>query len=276
MTDMPAAKIRGIFSERDQDGKPMIGSCFWFAREEEEGIMSARPLDDNFMPAGEEERHPKEDFLKRFFLEPELWYRHVSQRLTQGDYYRARSQHIEAKIEYNRVLAIDEENVRANFGLGLTYLAMNELEKARYVFERIVALDESFTPIHKHLFNEFGIAMRKKRMFEMALRYYGRAVQVAPDDENIHVNVARAQHEKGDSDAALAALRRALTINPEHREAAAFLEYLFKNGTRPKTEDAEAFFAQLKAGTVTPSSAMPVVNLDIEEAGAAADNASSD
>ncbi|EPR42683.1 Tetratricopeptide TPR_2 repeat-containing protein [Desulfovibrio sp. X2] len=260
--DIPAPKIMGIFSEREKSGPPTIGTVFWFAREDEDGTMAVRPLDDNFMPAGEVEHFEREAFLKRFFLEPELWYRHVSQRLAQGDYYRKKNLHIEAKIEYNKVLAIDEENVRANFGLGLTYLAMNELEKASYVFETIVSLDEAFTPVHKHLFNEFGIAMRKKGMFEMALRYYGRAIGVAPDDENIFVNVARACHEKGDVEAALDALRKALQLNPAHREAGAFLDYLFKHGVMPKDQALREFFAAVrgparKTGAARADRALP-------------------
>ena len=77
-------------------------------------------------------------------------------------------------------------HIRAIFGIGLVYLGKRDLKKAGYVFERLLSIEDSFGPEHKHLFNEFGIGLRKTRLHAQAIEYYGRALAYCDDDENLH------------------------------------------------------------------------------------------
>lgn len=71
--------------------------------------------------------------------------------------------------------------MRALYGLGLTYLQHNQEEKARAVFEELVVLDGFARSEYKHLFNQFGIELRKRSMIEESIRYYSRAMRIVPD-----------------------------------------------------------------------------------------------
>jgi tetratricopeptide (TPR) repeat protein len=248
-------RIRGIFSQR-QAGTIGAGTTesmtYWFAKENALGKIIAQVLDDEFIPAGMQETFDRKDFLKRFTLEPEIWYQQVTQRLIMGEKYRQTNQFIEAQIEYKRILAIDEDNIRANFGLGLVYLTQEEGGKAAYVFEKLVGLQESFMPEHKHLFNEFGIALRKKHMFSEAIRYYHRAIELTQKDENLYLNLARAHFENGENAPAFANLRVCLEINKLHGEARSFLKYMARERLLPTGDDVMPF---VRAALQSPNDA---------------------
>jgi tetratricopeptide (TPR) repeat protein len=228
----------------DEDGFDP-DKIYWFATECEPDKVSLKQLDTHFMPTGQQCLVAKDVFFRDYSLEPELGYRYVTQRVLRGDWYRKQDMDVEAKIEYQMVLRIDEENIRANFGLGLAYLALNQLDKGRYVFSRLVEMDESFEEAHKHLFNEFGIALRKKKLFDEAMRYYGRAAELSPRDENIYLNMARAMFEKGDLESAFIHLRKTFELNPEVEEAKAFLAFLRKRGVEPGDPGLRNFFFKL-------------------------------
>jgi len=63
--------------------------------------------------------------------------------------------------------------------------------------------------------NEQGIGYRNSGNYESALSCYRKGIELCPEEEGLHYNVARACYEKGDSDTALKYLESALLINPE-------------------------------------------------------------
>ncbi len=116
--------------------------------------------------------------------------------------------------------------MRALFGLGLTYLQYDQHEKAQTVFEQLIALDGFASAEYKHLFNQFGIELRKQDMLEQACRYYSRALEVCATDENLYFNLARAFVQGGRVAEAETALEKCLSINPAHEEGQKFKKYL--------------------------------------------------
>lgn len=247
--DLIPKKLKGIFSSLAMPGKtpaPGAAKMFWFARQTEPDQVRLQLLDEHCLPAQKVFLTPKKSFLEDFTLEPDLTYRLMNQRVLKGDAYREQGQNIEAKIEYQKVLRVDEENIRANFGLGLAYLALNQIDKARYVLEKLVQLDESFSQEHKHLFNTFGIALRKKNLLGEALAFYNRARQLCENDENLILNTARAQFEKGNLDEAYADLRACLELVPDFPQALAFLAYLRKRSIHPGSRELRSYFDRLE------------------------------
>ena len=156
----------------------------------------------------------------------------MSQPLLLGDHYRVTAKYAKAEQEYLKIKRIDEDNIRANFGLGLLYLSMDKAEKATYIFDRLVRLEEAFEPQHKHLFNEFGINLRKKGLFDEALKYYFRARELSPDDDHLLLNIARVYCEQNRLPEAEAAAREALALNPDLAEAQRLLEYIWAGQPR--------------------------------------------
>jgi hypothetical protein len=76
------------------------------------------------------------------------------------------------------------------------------------------------------LFSDFGLALRRKRNYALALLSHRLALKLAPDDENIMFNVARAEYEMGDTGNARLYLVKALSKAPDFAPARTFLQFL--------------------------------------------------
>ncbi|WP_456325422.1 tetratricopeptide repeat protein [Desulfonauticus submarinus] len=241
-------KIKGVFSTQvltkigtGTTQRKTIQKFYWFAEEKDDGTIEIQPLNANYVPSGPKKQISKDEFLDKFSPEPEFYIqtvypkmRELTKTIARAERHRKRGETYSAEYEFKNALNIDEENIRANFGLGLTYLERGEKEKAKNVFERLVKLDAAFEEEHKHLFNEFGINLRKQNMYEEAVQYYGRALELTKDDEHLHYNIARAYFGLNRIDKVIYHLKEALSLNPEFEEAKKFLEFLKKKGLLKK------------------------------------------
>ncbi|THB70067.1 MAG: tetratricopeptide repeat protein [Desulfovibrio sp.] len=121
-----------------------------------------------------------------------------------------------------------EKVARADFGRGLILARKGDRIQARKIFEDVACMDGDFVPRHKHMFNSFGVDLRKTSFYEEALMHYGRALELGPDDENLYHNMARLHYERGDVSKALQCLDKSLDINPLLRESRRFKSFLTK------------------------------------------------
>lgn len=206
----------------------------YYARETENGEIELMLINEKNVPVGSPETITKEELLTEGMPMPQLFnevignLRKVKKAIARGDKYRARNETFTAEYEYSNALDLDEENVRANFGIGLCLLARDEKDKAKEVFDRIVKIDSAFEDEHKHLFNEYGIALRKKKMAEQAAEYYRRALILSNSDENLWYNLGRALFDLEDWAGCAEAAKRCLALNPNHPEGKKMLAYLQK------------------------------------------------
>lgn len=224
------AKIQGIFSSQEirkvgtgTTTRKTIQKTYWQSVEMEDGTVEVQPLNTNYVPTGPKRIVSREEFLTKFAPEPEFYVttvfpkmKELNKTIARGDRHRANGEGFSAEMEYNSALKVDEDNIRANFGLGLTYLERGDTSKADNIFERLVKLDASFDGEHKHLFNEFGISLRKNNMIEQAVDYYSRAIELSPHDENLVYNIGRAYLEKKDYKKAADSFLKALEVDPVH------------------------------------------------------------
>ncbi len=109
--------------------------------------------------------------------------------------------------------------------------------KANDIFERIVGLEAAFEEEHKHLFNDFGINMRKNKMYEQALQYYLRAEELVTNDEHLFHNIARCFYEKGDIKGCKKYVAKSLRVNPNLKESKMFWAFLKSKGHVAEGED---------------------------------------
>lgn len=207
-----------------------------FAEEQEDGNYLVRNLNKNYIPSGKARLVTKEQLLAEFLPEPDLYMnkvvpmlRQVRETVEEADRHREQGEHMSAEFEYKNALRVDEEHIRATFGLGLTYLDRGEIENANLVCRRIITLEAAFGEEHKHLFNEFGIKMRKHAMYPQALRYYFKAYRLSRQDEHLLYNIARTYYEKGKGKLAKKFLDMALSLNPGFAEAGSLLRGIEKN-----------------------------------------------
>lgn len=235
-----ADRIRGVFSSQEvrivgtgTTKRRSIHKVFWFVNQNEKGVIQIQSLNTNYVPTGTPKPISKEELLEKYSPEPEFYIqsvfpkiREINESVSQGDQCREKGENFSAEFAYDKALKLDEENVRANFGIGLTYLARGETDKADNIFDRLVHLDAAFETQHKHLFNDFGINLRKNKMYKQAVEYYGRALELSPTDENLHINVARAKLEEKDIGGCVEHLLESLRLAPRNEMAVKFLSWL--------------------------------------------------
>ncbi len=190
-------------------------------------------LDQGGKPTGIELKLTIDEFVKRFTLEPNYKPKTkeeilLDKHIARAEKHRERKEFNSAEWEYSSALKIDQESLKANFGIGTLYMEMGEEAKAREVFRKITEIDAIFEEQNKHIFNEFGINLRKAGMYDEALTHYSKAIEISPDDEHLYFNVARVYFEKGDIPTAIDWLDKALSINPDFDEAKRFKESIEK------------------------------------------------
>ncbi|WP_320170832.1 tetratricopeptide repeat protein [Maridesulfovibrio sp.] len=208
---------------------------YWLARKLDEDSFELQELNESNVPAGPSRTVSAEEFSADYALELDYWQQHVrpamekqDQRLERGEAHRERGELYSAEMEYADALAVDENNVRATFGLGLTYLEKGDAEKAFEIFSKVLEMKSAFQPEHKHMFNDFGISMRKNGMYRQALEYYKRGVDLDSNDENLFFNIARTHFEAGDWQNCIRYLTMCLEKNRGVKEAVKFCHYLIK------------------------------------------------
>lgn len=208
---------------------------YWHAKPLGDGMFRIELLDMHDQPSGYGEEVNEQELKTRFTFLPGYAPREANPKQQQADRIVARAErHLEkeeylsAEFEFSKAIKLDEENVRANFGLGRTYMAMGDSDKAKQVFRKLSTIEAVLEPRNKYIFNEFGIQLRKMGMFEEAVRHYHRALLVEKADENLWFNLGRALFEGGQAQSAGKALVRALAINPEFEEARSFLALVEK------------------------------------------------
>ena len=195
---------------------------FWFVEQVDRGVFEGRMLNDRHVPTGDAETIDLQELVDSY--RPELAYYEelvlpamieLEKTLDRGDEHRERGRLDRAHAEYERARAIEENNVKALFGLGLIYLERGETDRARELLAELVKIKATFAGKNQHLFNEFGIALRKNCMFSEAVDYFRRGLDFVADDEHLYYNLARAHYENGEWDASLDNLVQSHRLNPQ-------------------------------------------------------------
>ena len=271
--------ITGVFSHQEvrrvgtgTTTRRTIQKSYWYAVEQENRIIELQPLNLNYIPSGPKKRISIDEFLARFSPEPEFYVtnvfpkiKEVNKTIARADRHRKNKEYYSAEMEYGNALRVDEDNIRANFGLGITYLERGENTKAEDILGRLVKLEGAFEDEHKHLFNDFGINLRKNGMFNQSIAYYERALELAHHDENLYYNVARACLEKKDTDKALEYLLKGLDINPRQETLLKFLMWMVtKNLVKTNQRSAVAAMLQ-RAKEAPPLGEAPDVSVSVAE-----------
>ncbi|MBI4804748.1 MAG: tetratricopeptide repeat protein [Desulfovibrio sp.] len=151
------------------------------------------------------------------------------------DYLRAKS-FGRAIIAFNKAVALNElyaEAYRglayANKGKGNDEAYQAHLKRAADLFamqDKLKELKEVFVEILKddpeavNPYNSLGVKLRRSGDYLGAIHAYTQALEVTPQDENLHYNIAKAHIFGNENGKALDHLNKALTIRSDFQEAA--------------------------------------------------------
>lgn len=118
-----------------------------------------------------------------------------------------------------------EEQLRSDFSLALIRLQTNR-EKALESLNKIVDNNIKFEKKHKFMFSDFGTALRRRHLYSLAFRFHERAKELAPDDEHILFNMARAMFDAGKVEQARKYLQQAVAMSHDFQAGSDFLEFI--------------------------------------------------
>ena len=228
-----AGTLKGVFSTvkagyigEGATKRKVMSEAYFYVDELPDGTVAVQALNENYVPSGPVNILERGEVEARFVPEPGVYsqkmipaVRELSKTIAKAERLRKQGNPYTAEFEFANALKIDETNIRATFGLGLSLLDRGENAKADGVFKQLIVLEETFQTENTHLFNEFGISLRKNKMYDQALAYYEQAYKVSPHDEHLLFNMARTCLEMGALDKASAFAAKALELRPDFPEA---------------------------------------------------------
>jgi tetratricopeptide (TPR) repeat protein len=194
----------------------------WFVEQVAPEKFEARRINAHNVPAGESEFIPMHKLVNEFTPQIAFYEEDVlpamlalEDKLDQGDDLRQEGKLYSAEMEYGDALKMDERNVRALFGLGLIFAGRKEVDRTRGLLSELINVKAAFVGKNQHLFNEFGIALRKAGLFDEAVAYYSRALEYVDDDEHLYYNLARSHYENGSWEECIESLLLSNKLNPD-------------------------------------------------------------
>ena len=111
---------------------------------------------------------------------------------------------------FEKALTIDPGYPRAVKGLATTYHLLERSDKLAYVCQQLVG----YAPNVATTWVEFGAALITLNKRAEAEKHFAKALELAPDDADVRLRMARAWLEAGDLDAANSALAEAVELKP--------------------------------------------------------------
>lgn len=147
-----------------------------------------------------------------------------------------------AIMAFNKALALNELYAEAYRGLAYAHQGRGEteayhafLQKAADIFalqDKMSELKEVFAEILKNdpdainPYNTLGVKLRRGGDYSGALHAYIQALELTPNDENLHYNIAKAHIFANNEEKAREHLQSALAIRADFREAQGLLHTL--------------------------------------------------
>ncbi len=224
----------GVYSTRENrllDGQSVVAKCLWYAWGWDHGTVAVQEVSPDWKLVGPAKIITRAELESRFSFERESPPQKPT--LPQQALRGFEKSSIGDARTLDGVLALAEETARGDFDSGMAAFELGDRKRAMFAFERPLHMDVPWRPTHKHMFSEFGVALRKKRIYALALQHHTKALELSPNDENVWFNLARVYYSLGNLEKAMEYLRRVLAANPGMKEGLIFMEFL----QRKKDED---------------------------------------
>jgi tetratricopeptide (TPR) repeat protein len=160
-----------------------------------------------------EEAERIDDKAKQKFLIREEYF------IEQGRICLAKRQYLGARAEFEAALTLNENNISALFGMGEALYGLNELDKAKEIFDRII--NSKAMSDDPQMFRQMGLTACRGKHFDLAHRSLDRAVKKFPADSKLLYCKAVAFVAAKEFEGAVPCLNKALRMDPSFAEARA-------------------------------------------------------
>jgi len=240
MNDYPA--VLGIYSLRREEAMGVGATAtthaqvtFWYVRQLSASTVEVQPLSTSHVPSGIKKLLPLETFITTHTPEP-LYYvlnpvtalTSLQGKIEQGAEGFARETLDAAESSFIKALMLDDIVVEGKNDLGKVHPEKREFARLRRVLGTLAALGDDFAVEQKARLSGFGVNLRKNGHYPESITFFHKALELHDRDENLHFNLARTHFERGDLDACLETLHKAVDLNPEFDEAHRFIRYCVK------------------------------------------------
>lgn len=134
--------------------------------------------------------------------------------------------------ELNKARRIKRVETDLRDGFNKAIRALNrprDRKGALAALEALAKTTKGVAPAHKHMFRDFGVTLRKKSLYEPALLCARRVVDLAPDDDHAHFNLARIFHALGMNAEAITHVKKAISLDSREEVYHKLLAWI-KNG----------------------------------------------
>ncbi|WP_300787686.1 tetratricopeptide repeat protein [uncultured Desulfovibrio sp.] len=208
----------------------------YFVWEVETGSFVVQRLNNAFQPVAEPERMTADVFNQRFTAEPAI----LAMPVRSLDMSRVVGRFVPppqnepadifgqaSAAEQQRRAQLVESGMRETFRKALARLKRpKERQTAFSALEQLASVREGIQPQHKHMFRDFGARLRQLSYPSAALAFSRRVLDLAPDDDHAHFNMARVLHALGEDEAAIKHLQRAMLLDASEPVYARMLQYI--------------------------------------------------
>lgn len=131
--------------------------------------------------------------------------------------------------EAARQAKMTESKLREAFRQALLRLKRpRERRGALKTLEQLAETTENICIAHKHMFRDFGVRLRQSAHPDLALLFSRKVVQLAPNDDHAHFNLARVLCTLGQYDEAAAHIRAAMNMDGDEHLYFRMLVYIRK------------------------------------------------
>lgn len=119
-------------------------------------------------------------------------------------------------LEAVRKARVTESRLRETFRQTLLRLKRpRERKAALAALKKLAETTEDILPLHKHMFRDFGVRLRQNSLPDLALLFSRKTVELSPEDDHAHFNLARILCSLGMYDEAAAHVRTAMSMGEE-------------------------------------------------------------
>lgn len=233
-------QVLGIYSKNIKDhtgtGATMQRTetkTYYYVMRSDSGRYNVQPLNIQNIPSGLFSAMSRDNFIAAFTPEIDYYQKHplpelqVLKEMLSEDEVSISTDSGHPKVRtLIKALLTEPGNITLDINSTLAEARLSEI---------VLILDnqdEKFIEEQRQEFNSAAISLRKQKLYEEAINFYGKALELNDNDQNLHFNIARAYYEIGKNSEAIAHIDRALKIDPLLESAILFKKYILKKDRR--------------------------------------------